>query len=1047
MLDWRESLVTGYKRKVAFDIETSDGYGHGSVDNKTGHIALMQMNIDDEEIKLLRPTEQNLKYVKSILEDPDTVVVLHNAQFDLGFLAQVGIFPRVIFDTQIASQLLYSGYTTPDAATKEVHALQKVISDDDAEVELFDANVLSEIAAYKETKASRFSHSLAVVLRRELGITIPKEARMSDWTREPLSPAQKEYAENDVKYLLTLAKILEEKLLAANLKKVAILEMELIKVTTFLEFTGFAVDEDGWEEQVKKLQEELIKIQEDLEERIGMKLAKDKNQVGLFGLVPVPVNLNSSVQMAKIFGLPDVQEQTLEHAHEYIKDQELLKLLAEYKEYKKLQKLVSTYGSSYLQSIYKGRLRGNFSQTQTATGRYSSYNPNLQNVPPNFLKGLVRGSKLPNGKETIPISADYSQVELRVLAQLSGDENFIEATTKEDLHSETARRVFGIPEDKPVPKDLRRAAKCVHPWSLVNVVVNEDENGSVRRVFHVEEIFDAVDLSEVDVETLDSFIGPPAEDIFISVGGDRYKKIEDRYISIPSRLTAVITKYGITLTTPNHKFKDKLTKEFRKAEDLQPGDELIVSHHFIDYDFFATTKVNVNVTDDGVVVQTLGRGDGFFELDRTVVSTLGRMYDKVDLALERLEMKLKDYWGLEVLGSIVKDYKIPFAVINNALLSATYIEGVRYMWSVKGYKVGDKRWRLPITDENLIFLSQLLPMSKAHYTKAMWVEKVEDGYIYLASKEPEDEGKILAVLETDNEYPTVDLTVEGREYALNGIISHNTVNFGLPYGVSAKGLVARGFFDDIEKAEETIEKWREGFPKAWEFLQKSADAAESGATRDAIGRRRNYELPKKPRDFEKKVKLLKELNSVLSNYELSSFEVSKYDSYKDFKEEFEETNKELLALIREAEFKTIKEIHKYKAQIAAIRRQGQNMPIQATSASITKLALVKIYNEMLKRGDFFPTLTVHDSIFVEADKERAIEIANVLSELMQEAAREVLPGLNAPVDVDFGWMTEYECVNCGAKVKKFNYYVENEELKEVDPSKVLCEECEEKAGS
>ena len=139
---------------------------------------------------------------------------------------------------------------------------------------------------------------------------------------------------------------------------------------------------------------------------------------------------------------------------------------------------------------------------------------------------------------------------------------------------------------------------------------------------------------------------------------------------------------------------------------------------------------------------------------------------------------------------------------------------------------------------------------------------------------------------------------------------------------------------------------------------------------------------------------------------------------------------------------TMKEIGKYESQVSAIRRQGQNMPIQATSASITKQALVDIYNDMLEDGRYFPILTIHDSIFFEADKDHAVEIADRIRQLMEGAAEKVLPGIVAPVDVDFGWKETYTCVGCGAEVKKFNLYLDGSELKEVDPNTVLCEDCQ-----
>jgi DNA polymerase-1 len=133
-------------------------------------------------------------------------------------------------------------------------------------------------------------------------------------------------------------------------------------------------------------------------------------------------------------------------------------------EYRELTKLKSTYIDALPRLIREdGRLHTTFNQTVAATGRLSSSNPNLQNIPVRTDLGKrIRAAFVPAQRDDVIVSADYSQIELRILAHLSGDEGLIEAfTSGRDFHTETAARVFGV-ERENVPAELRRRAKAVN---------------------------------------------------------------------------------------------------------------------------------------------------------------------------------------------------------------------------------------------------------------------------------------------------------------------------------------------------------------------------------------------------------------------------------------------------------------------------------------------------------------------------------------------------------------------------------------------------------
>ena len=134
-------------------------------------------------------------------------------------------------------------------------------------------------------------------------------------------------------------------------------------------------------------------------------------------------------------------------------------------EYRGLKKLLSTYIEALPQLVNPktGRIHTSFNQAVTATGRLSSTNPNLQNIPVREERGReIRKAFIPSDEDHLILSADYSQVELRLMAHLSGDEGLIEAFEHgEDIHAATAARLFGVPLAE-VTRDQRRKAKTAN---------------------------------------------------------------------------------------------------------------------------------------------------------------------------------------------------------------------------------------------------------------------------------------------------------------------------------------------------------------------------------------------------------------------------------------------------------------------------------------------------------------------------------------------------------------------------------------------------------
>jgi len=430
-----------YRKLVGIDIETFGEGTKGGLSPYSGDIALVQLAHDDGRVEILRLDQESYWYIKQILEDEEILKIGHNFKFDMKFFIKNKIYPREIFDTMIASGILYAG-----ADVDEVSEFFEAVKEDmESEVER-----LFEIEAKKRTKSTRFSHSLQSVLKRELNVLLDKELQTSDWSK-PLTALQKEYAVKDVIYLIPLAKVLWDKILNEDLREVFLLESDLNIVLTYMELVGVKIDSNKWSERLKKEAEKLKTLEEELQKEIYHRFVKKDNLSSpLFEDEGYKqINLNSPVKLAKILGLKNVSKQTLEKASS---DPTIQKLI----EYKKLAKEVSTYSDEYLKKLNKwSRLTSEYYAVMTATGRISSRNPNLQNVPQWFKQMIIAEEGY------VPVFIDYSQVELRILAYLSGDKSFIQSANSQDLHSENARKIFKIPDDQPVPKDLRKKAKTV----------------------------------------------------------------------------------------------------------------------------------------------------------------------------------------------------------------------------------------------------------------------------------------------------------------------------------------------------------------------------------------------------------------------------------------------------------------------------------------------------------------------------------------------------------------------------------------------------------
>ena len=260
----------------------------------------------------------------------------------------------------------------------------------------------------------------------------------------------------DAGHILLLAQELEKRLKDLDMCDLyRNIEHPLIQVLADMEWTGFNVDKDT----LKELDIEFTNTLGELTSSI-------------YQIAGEEFNINSPKQLGVILfeklGLPVIKKTktgystNIEVLEKLKGEHEIIEKIIEYRQ---VMKLKSTYSEGLLNVIdpKDGRIHSSFNQTITATGRISSTEPNLQNIPVRMEMGRrIRRVFVPTDEDYVLVDADYSQIELRVLAHISGDPTFIDAfKNNQDIHLRTASEVLGIPIDEVTPEQ-RNDAKAVN---------------------------------------------------------------------------------------------------------------------------------------------------------------------------------------------------------------------------------------------------------------------------------------------------------------------------------------------------------------------------------------------------------------------------------------------------------------------------------------------------------------------------------------------------------------------------------------------------------
>ncbi len=406
-------------KEFCFDTETT------SIDPLNSEIVALALSWEKSSGYLvhfpesLQETNKLLQIIRPLLENPGILKIGQNIKFDIQVLGNYGIeVSGPFFDTMIAHYLL-----EPDMR--------------------HNMNLLSET----------YLSYTPVHIESLIGEKGNMQKNMRSVPVEQL----KEYAVEDADVTFQLKNVFEPEIKAEGLSMLASeIEMPLIKVLADIERNGVILDTKELKAITGSLRDDIITLEKEIYTLAGTEFnISSPKQLGDILFIRLKLDDNARVTRTKQFNTSEEILQRLKHRHPIIE-----KVL----EYRGLKKLLSTYVEALPRLIDKktGRIHTSFNQAVAATGRLSSNNPNLQNIPIREERGReIRKAFIPEDGY-IFFSADYSQIELRLMAHLSGDKSMIsDFLSGNDIHAATASKIFGV-ELKDVTREMRSRAKTAN---------------------------------------------------------------------------------------------------------------------------------------------------------------------------------------------------------------------------------------------------------------------------------------------------------------------------------------------------------------------------------------------------------------------------------------------------------------------------------------------------------------------------------------------------------------------------------------------------------
>ena len=392
---------------IGIDVETT------SLSPDEGKLRLVQLS-NGKKARVYDVFRQDPNMIRRDIKEQEELVA-HNAPFERTWLnAALDVDRPDLHDTMVMSQVLYTG-----------------------------------------TRASlnkSFSHSLASVVKRELKRELSKEEQTSDWGATGLTREQIAYAAIDSAVLPELAEIMLNRIDKAGLRKTYELELRISHAVNAMERYGVAMHREKLEQMITEATEEASRLKDELAEEWG-------------------INPGSSKQLIEHFNLEEREDWPQTKGGAPKTDQEAMKtLIPEYPNiekwvsWKEVEKIRSTYGKSILKKLTpEGRIHGRFSPFGTATGRFSSSGPNLQNIPRRGERGArMRGLFWSGSDDRVLIKADYASIELWVAAILWDDPRMQHALQSGiNMHVSTGATLFNVKPEK-VTKEQKATGKIVN---------------------------------------------------------------------------------------------------------------------------------------------------------------------------------------------------------------------------------------------------------------------------------------------------------------------------------------------------------------------------------------------------------------------------------------------------------------------------------------------------------------------------------------------------------------------------------------------------------
>lgn len=382
-----------------------------SLDYHTNKLLLLQVGTPRKAYIFDIQKISDVSPLKKILENPRQLKLVQNGKFDYGMIkVGLGIEMNNMFDTMLAERCLTNGQKTPI--------------------------------------------NLGYIADKYLGVKLEKDWESYDWGKTALTgkfnTRQLRYAALDVLVLFPIFNRQFKLLEKDNLARTAKLEFSILPAIAEMEIHGTYIDVDRWRKNINSLREKRNQIAHAIQDEI--RPLYRTQQIDLFGNSADAINLNSQPQLMDLLNdklglaIPSTGVAVLSRLNHPV-----AKMLLEYRGH---EKLISAFGENLLAKIHPktGRLHPDYMQFGAETGRFACSNPNLQQIPRG---SLFRSCFVaPPGRKLVTV--DYSQIELRIMADYSGDPTFINAyKSGEDLHTLTASQMFGIPKEK-VRKDVER---------------------------------------------------------------------------------------------------------------------------------------------------------------------------------------------------------------------------------------------------------------------------------------------------------------------------------------------------------------------------------------------------------------------------------------------------------------------------------------------------------------------------------------------------------------------------------------------------------------